>query len=114
MLAEDHGAHGWGVLGVVFWGRVAHRVRVCGQDRAGVGRGVWGVRTRCGRHIRYSDIPVAQASFAKRDMSVVKQDIPAGMELNAAYIHGSRACACEGNLLHVLRLMPILKAASHS
>ena len=31
-------------FGVVLWGRVAHRVRVEGQDRAGVGRGVWGVR----------------------------------------------------------------------
>ena len=38
------GAHGLRDLGVVFWGRVAHRVRVLGQDRAGVGRGVWGVR----------------------------------------------------------------------
>ena len=40
-----------------------------------------------------SDIPVAQASSARRDMSVVKQDIPAGMELKTAYIHGSQACA---------------------
>ena len=54
-----------------------------------------------------SDIPVAQASSARRNMSVVKQDIPAGMELNAAYIHGSRACARESNLVHVLQLMPL-------
>ena len=54
-----------------------------------------------------SDIPVAQASFARRDMSLVKQDTPAGMESNEAYIHGSRACAQEGNLVHILRLMPV-------
>ena len=54
-----------------------------------------------------SDIPVAQASFAKRNMSLVKQDTPAGMELNEAYIHGSRACAKESNIVHVLRLMPV-------
>eukprot|EP00946_MAST-07B_sp_MAST-7B-sp1_P002175 g2175.t1 len=46
-----------------------------------------------------SDIPVAQASSARRDMSVVKQDAPIGMELNRAYIHGSRACALEVDLL---------------
>ena len=61
-----------------------------------------------------SDIPVAQASSARRNMSVVKQDIPAGMELNAAYIYGPQACAWEGNLVHVLRLMPISKVADHS
>ena len=61
-----------------------------------------------------SDIPVAQASSARRDMSLVKQDIPAGMELKYAYIHGSQACAREGNLVHVLRLMPISKVADYS
>ena len=44
-----------------------------------------------------------------RDMSVVKQDSPAGMELYRAYIHGSQACARESNLVHVLQLMPISK-----
>ena len=39
-------------IGVVFSGRVAHRVRVVGQERAGVGRVVGGVRARCGGHSR--------------------------------------------------------------
>ena len=41
-------------------------------------------------------------------------DIPAGMELKTAYIHGSQACALEGDLVHVLRLMPISKVADYS
>ena len=44
VLGPLEGHTRWGEVGVVFWGRVAHRVRVWGQDRAGVGRGVWGVR----------------------------------------------------------------------
>ena len=52
-----------------------------------------------------SDIPVASASAAKRDLSVVQLDAPVGIELSNVRVHGSRACAGVSNLVHILRLM---------
>ena len=52
------------------------------------------------------DIEVAQTSSAPRDLSKVQEDAPAGIELDECFIHGSRACARQSNLVHVLQLQP--------
>ena len=53
-----------------------------------------------------SDIPVASASAARRDLSVMRADAPAGIDLSDARVHGSHACAKVSNIVHVLRLVP--------
>jgi len=51
-----------------------------------------------------NDIPVAATSAVRRGLSVVGAGIPAGIESNYAYVHGSFACAIAGKHLHFLRL----------
>ena len=55
-----------------------------------------------------ADIPVAIASCAERDLSRKQVDAPAGgADFSDCRVHGSRACARAGKIVHVLRLMPI-------
>ena len=64
------------------------------------------VRVVTGTSAIPADIPVATASAARRDLSLVQASAPAGIDLSA-YVHGSSAAAHANNLVHVLRLVPI-------
>ena len=65
------------------------------------------VRVVTGTSAMPADIPVAAASAAPRDLSLVQASAPAGIAFSDARMHGSRAAARAGNLVHILRLVPI-------
>ena len=53
-----------------------------------------------------SDIEVSNVGDFERDLSIVNGNTPAGIDFRKAYIIGSTACATEGSLVHILKLMP--------
>ena len=65
------------------------------------------VRVVTGTSAIPADIPVATASAAQRDLSLVQASAPAGIDLSDACVHGSSAYASVNNTVHILRLLPI-------